>query len=53
MDKEIRYKKGEVVLIGDTIHDFEVANEIGVDCILFQAVIKSKKRLLKCGVHCI
>lgn len=24
----------EVILIGDTIHDFEVANELGIDCLL-------------------
>ena len=35
----------EAVLIGDTIHDFEVANDIGVDCILIANGHQSKKRL--------
>ena len=48
--KKSGYKKGEVVLIGDTIHDFEVAGEIGADCILIAGGHQSKERLLKCGV---
>jgi phosphoglycolate phosphatase len=48
--KELGYKKGEVVLIGDTTHDFEVAHEIGADCILISSGHQSKERLLKCGV---
>ena len=48
--KESGYKKGEVVLIGDTIHDFEVAGEIGADCILVSNGHQSKERLLKCRV---
>jgi phosphoglycolate phosphatase len=48
--KKLKFKKGDVVLIGDTIHDFEVANEIGADCILIASGHQSKKRLSKCGV---
>ncbi len=40
----------EILLIGDTIHDFEVAAEIGADCVLIAEGHQSKARLLKCGV---
>ncbi len=42
--------KGETLLIGDTIHDFEVAREIGADCLLIANGHQSKGRLLTCGV---
>ena len=48
--KKLGYTKGEVVLIGDTVHDFEVAKEIGADCILISSGHQSIERLLKCGV---
>ncbi|MFZ0452211.1 MAG: HAD hydrolase-like protein [Ignavibacteriaceae bacterium] len=48
--KKSGYKKGEVVLIGDTIHDFEVAEAIGTDSILIASGHQSKERLLECGV---
>lgn len=38
------------VLIGDTIHDYEVARETGVDCILFAGGHYLKQRLKSCGV---
>ncbi len=47
---ELRFNKEEIILIGDTIHDFEVAGEIGIDCILIASGHQSRKRLLKCGV---
>jgi|FLOH01.1.fsa_nt_gi phosphoglycolate phosphatase len=37
----------EILLIGDTIHDFEVASGLGVDCILVANGHQSKKRLLQ------
>ena len=42
--------KGETLLIGDTVHDFEVAVEIGADCVLIANGHQSKDVLLKCGV---
>ena len=33
------------MLIGDPIHDFEVANEIGIDCMLVANGHQSKSRL--------
>ncbi len=35
----------DVLLIGDTIHDFEVATELGVDCILISSGHQSTERL--------
>lgn len=38
------------VMIGDTVHDFEVAEALGIDCILAAAGHNSEKRLKSCGV---
>ena len=32
--KELKYDSQEVLLIGDTLHDVEVADEIGTECVL-------------------
>ncbi|MFC2085416.1 HAD family hydrolase [Bacteroidota bacterium] len=45
--KELGHKSGEVLLIGDTVHDFEVAKEIGADCLLISDGHQSKEKLLK------
>ena len=39
----------KMMMIGDTTHDFEVAQAIGVDCVLFTGGHQSKERLLSCG----
>jgi len=41
----------EVVLIGDTIHDFEVARAIGADCVLVPSGHQARERLESCGVR--
>jgi phosphoglycolate phosphatase len=46
----IGLEKSEMVLIGDTIHDYEVARTIGAECILIANGHQSKERLLTCGV---
>ena len=38
--------KGETLVIGDTIHDYEVATEIGADCLLVANGHQSKKKLM-------
>lgn len=38
------------VLVGDTTHDFEVAQAIGVDCILVAHGHQSRQRLASCNV---
>ncbi len=49
--KRLQNPPEEIVLIGDTIHDYEVANEMGVDCILIAQGHQNKERLEKCGVR--
>lgn len=42
-------EKESACIIGDTIHDFEVANELGIGCILISDGHQSKKRLISTG----
>ena len=42
-------KNNEIVLVGDTIHDSEVAEEMGVDCILVDHGHVNTQRLIKTG----
>jgi len=44
-----RLNPESTLLIGDTIHDFEVAQAIGCNCILIANGHQSKKRLLNTG----
>ena len=44
------HQASEVVLIGDTLHDAEVAEAIGVDCVLVAHGHQSKQRLKQGGV---
>ena len=44
---ESSFGKEEMLLIGDTLHDFEVAQELGIDCVLVARGHQSKERLLK------
>lgn len=41
----------EVLLIGDTTHDYQVACELGVDCLLLPAGHQSRERLLAAGAE--
>ena len=38
------------MLIGDTIHDYEVAQEIGSECILMSHGHQDEARLLRLGI---
>ena len=38
------------VIIGDTVHDYEVAQALGADCILIANGHQHKHKLLECGV---
>lgn len=42
--------KGETLMIGDTEHDFDVATEMGADCVLLSGGHYNRKRLEKLGV---
>ena len=41
----------EVLLVGDTTHDYEVACQLGADCLLLPAGHQSKERLIACGAR--
>jgi phosphoglycolate phosphatase len=45
--KRLGNGKGETLLIGDTEHDYEVAAEIGADCVLIANGHQSKEKLEK------
>lgn len=47
--KKLKPSPPETLLIGDTVHDFEVARAIGVDCLLIHSGHQSKSRLEACG----
>ncbi|PKL51238.1 MAG: HAD family hydrolase [Planctomycetes bacterium HGW-Planctomycetes-1] len=47
--KNLSASRKEVLLIGDTTHDYEVARELGADCLLTPAGHQSKERLIACG----
>jgi phosphoglycolate phosphatase len=40
----------QVIMIGDTVHDFEVARAIGVDCVLVACGHHTQSKLEQCGV---
>lgn len=44
-----RTKPGKAVMIGDTMHDKEVADALGIECILVAKGHQSKEALLSCG----
>ena len=47
--KNSSYNKDEIVMIGDSVHDYEVASEMGINCILVAAGHQSRKVLETCG----
>lgn len=51
--KKLGNGKGETLLIGDTLHDYEVASEIGADCILVANGHQNKNILLTSGTKVI
>jgi phosphoglycolate phosphatase len=46
---ELKFQKNQIVIIGDTVHDYEVAKEIGIDCILIPSGHQTKARLNATG----
>lgn len=49
--EEFRIDKDKSVIIGDTIHDFEVAQKLGINCILVADGHQSEERLKSTGVN--
>ncbi len=47
-DKKLDMEK--ILLIGDTIHDFDVANTLCIDCVLIANGHRNREKLLDCGV---
>ncbi len=47
--KDLDLEPQQILLIGDTIHDFEVAKDIGVDCVLLSCGHQNGERLDVCG----
>lgn len=45
--------KNQVLMIGDTLHDFEVAEAAGIECILYSGGHQSRERLEKSGAKVI
>tara|TARA_B100001142_G_scaffold245647_1_gene245127 strand:- start:19889 stop:20533 length:645 start_codon:yes stop_codon:yes gene_type:complete len=45
--KQIKSPNENIIIIGDTSHDFDVAQALGVECILFSGGHYSKERLQK------
>ena len=50
---ELGLKPEEVLLIGDTVHDYEVSKEIGCDCLLVCSGHQSRRKILTCGTSII
>ncbi|HZL10489.1 MAG TPA: HAD hydrolase-like protein [Prolixibacteraceae bacterium] len=50
---EMNLDASQMVLIGDTVHDFEVATELGCQCVLIANGHQSKDILLSTGVFVI
>ncbi len=47
--KNLNGKSNSILLIGDTLHDYEVAKEIGADCVLIANGHQTKTRLQTSG----
>ncbi|MFQ6673259.1 MAG: HAD family hydrolase [Fidelibacterota bacterium] len=48
--REMRYGPHEVLLVGDTVHDHEVAEALGADCVLIPSGHHTRERLETRGV---
>jgi phosphoglycolate phosphatase len=44
------YNSDQVIMVGDTVHDYEVAQAMGTDCILIASGHNSRDRLEETGV---
>jgi len=50
LDYMFRNNVKEGLIIGDTVHDYELATALGIDCLLISSGYQSKEALLACGV---
>lgn len=44
-----KHPDAKVLMIGDTTHDFETAEALGADCVLYAGGHQSRRKLEKCG----
>ena len=51
--KELKVNPKDVLMFGDTLHDYEVAMEMGIDCILFSGGHQSSEKLSTSNVKII
>lgn len=51
--RRMEFQAGEIILIGDTLHDLEVAQNLGIDCILIANGHQSAARLREKTKHVI
>jgi phosphoglycolate phosphatase len=49
----INFDLSEIILLGDTVHDYEAAKAIGVDCCLIPSGHQDYQRLASCGTKMI
>lgn len=47
---ELGLPPGEILLVGDTLHDCQMAGELGIDCVLVVSGHQNRARLESCGV---
>lgn len=45
--------QGKGVMVGDTVHDYETATELGLDCVLIESGNNSRRRLEETGARVI
>ena len=48
--KELEYQPQHILFLGDTLHDYEVADAMGVDCVLLSCGHQPRPRLESSGV---
>jgi len=48
--KELVIESKQILMVGDTTHDAELAKDLGMDCVLIVGGHQSRDRLEKCGV---
>tara|TARA_B100000029_G_scaffold183622_1_gene181181 strand:+ start:362 stop:1015 length:654 start_codon:yes stop_codon:yes gene_type:complete len=48
---KVKYNPKDILMIGDTLHDYEVSQALGIDCILLSHGHNNKNRLVNTGAN--
>lgn len=48
--EQLQFDNNEVLFIGDMLHDFDVSQAMGIDCVLLTGGHQSRNRLAQCNV---